>query len=99
MVFKKFIADLAAGYRKVTGYEAGRKAGHDAGRAEGYEAGRKAGRAEFLFEIDAARQCGEDRGAHDSSLVIVITAARQTSARSYRPHVGLARQIPVGNSP
>ena len=36
MDLKKFIADLAAGYRKLTGYEAGRKAGHDAGRAEGY---------------------------------------------------------------
>jgi flagellar biosynthesis/type III secretory pathway protein FliH len=43
MDLKKFIADLAAGYRKLTGYEAGRKAGHDAGRAEGYEAGQKAG--------------------------------------------------------
>jgi len=32
-------------------------------------------------------------------VVIVITAARQTNARSYRPHVGLACQIPVGNSP
>ena len=41
MDLKKFIADLAAGYRKLTGYEAGRKAGHDAGRAEGYEAARK----------------------------------------------------------
>ena len=30
MDLKKFIADLAAGYRKLTGYEAGRKAGHDA---------------------------------------------------------------------
>ena len=29
MDLKKFIADLAAGYRKLTGYEAGRKAGHD----------------------------------------------------------------------
>ena len=29
------IADLAAAYRKLTGYEAGQKAGHDAGRAEG----------------------------------------------------------------
>jgi hypothetical protein len=48
---------------------------------------------------EASGQCGEDRGAHDSCVVIVITAARQTSARSYRPHVGLARQIPVGNSP
>ena len=41
MDLKKFIADLAAGYRKLTGYEAGRKAEHDAGRAEGYEAGQK----------------------------------------------------------
>ena len=29
MDLKKFIADLAAGYRKLTGHEAGRKAGHD----------------------------------------------------------------------
>ena len=36
MDFKKFIGDLAAGYRKLTGYEAGRKAGHDAGGAEGF---------------------------------------------------------------
>src|ERR1700731_959465 len=43
MDLKKFVADLAAGYRKLTGYEAGRKAGHDAGRTGGYEAGRKAG--------------------------------------------------------
>ena len=35
MDLKKFIADLAAGYRKLTGYEAGRKAGHDACHAEG----------------------------------------------------------------
>jgi hypothetical protein len=48
---------------------------------------------------EAAGQCGEDRGAHDGCVVIVTTAARQISARSYRPHVGLARQIPVGNSP
>ena len=48
MDLKKFIADLAAGYRKLTGYEAGRKAGHDAGRAEGYEAGRKAGHDEAM---------------------------------------------------
>ena len=40
-----------------------------------------------------------DRGAHAGCVVIVITAARQTSARSYRPHVGLASQIPVGNPP
>ena len=31
--------------------------------------------------------------------VMAIAAARQTSARSYRPRVGLARQIPVGNFP
>jgi flagellar biosynthesis/type III secretory pathway protein FliH len=48
MDLKKFIADFAAGYRKLTGYEAGRKAGHDAGRAEGYEAGRKAGHDEAM---------------------------------------------------
>jgi hypothetical protein len=40
------IADFAAGYRKLTGYEAGRKAGHDAGREEGYEAGHDADRTE-----------------------------------------------------
>ena len=34
MGFKKFIADLAAGYRKLTVYDAGRKAGHDADRTE-----------------------------------------------------------------
>ena len=48
MDLKKFIADLAAGYRKLTGYEAGQKAGHDVGRAEGYEAGRKAGHDEAM---------------------------------------------------
>jgi hypothetical protein len=48
MDFKKFSAGLTAGYRKLTGYEAGRKAGHDAGRAEGYEAGRKAGHDEAM---------------------------------------------------
>ena len=29
MDFKKFSAGLTAGYRNLTGYEAGRKAGHD----------------------------------------------------------------------
>jgi flagellar biosynthesis/type III secretory pathway protein FliH len=48
MDFKKFSAGLTAGYRNLTGYEAGRKAGHDAGRAEGYEAGRKAGHDEAM---------------------------------------------------
>jgi hypothetical protein len=48
MDLKKFIADLAAGYRKLTGYEAGRKAGHDAGRTEGYGAGQKAGHDEAM---------------------------------------------------
>jgi hypothetical protein len=43
MDLKKFIAGLAAGYRKLTVYEAGRKAGLGAGRAEWYEAGQKAG--------------------------------------------------------
>jgi flagellar biosynthesis/type III secretory pathway protein FliH len=51
MDFKKFIPGLAydAGQKaghdagRAEGYEAGRKAGHDAGRAEGYAAGRKAG--------------------------------------------------------
>jgi hypothetical protein len=38
MDLKKFIADLAAGYRKLTGYEAGRKAGHDAGRPKPVQA-------------------------------------------------------------
>ena len=57
MDLKKFIADLAAGYRKLTGYEAGRKAGHDAGRAEGYEAGHDAGRAEGY---EAGRKAGHD---------------------------------------
>jgi monovalent cation:H+ antiporter-2, CPA2 family len=55
MDLKKFIADLAAGYRKLTGYEAGRKAGHDAGRAEGYEAGQRAGH-------DAGRAEGYEAG-------------------------------------
>ena len=48
MDFKKFSAGLTAGYRNLTGYEAGRKAGHDAGRAEGYEAGRKVGHDEAM---------------------------------------------------
>jgi hypothetical protein len=48
MDFKKFSAGLTAGYRNLTGYEAGRKAGHDAGRADGYEAGRKAGHDEAM---------------------------------------------------
>ena len=48
MDFKKFSAGLTAGYRNLTGYEAGRKAGQDAGRAEGYEAGRKAGHDEAM---------------------------------------------------
>ena len=52
MDLKKFIADLAAGYRKLTGYEAGRKAGHDAGRAEGFEAGRKAGHDEAMTPLE-----------------------------------------------
>jgi hypothetical protein len=54
MDLKKFIADLAAGYRKLTGYEAGRKAGHDAGRAEGYEAGHDA------EGYEAGRKAGHD---------------------------------------
>jgi hypothetical protein len=41
---------------------------------------------------------GPSRRSRVSS-VIVMSGAPQTSARSYRPHVGLARQIPVGNSP
>lgn len=51
MDLKKFIADLAAAYRKLTGYEAGQKAGHDAGRTEGYEAGRKAGHDEAMTPL------------------------------------------------
>ena len=54
MDFKKLIAGLAAGYRKLTGYEAGQKAGHDAGRAEGYEAGQKAGHDEDMTPRDGA---------------------------------------------
>jgi flagellar biosynthesis/type III secretory pathway protein FliH len=58
MGFKKFIADL---YRKLTGYEAGRKAGHDAGRAEGYEAGQKAGHDAGRAEgYEAGRKAGHD---------------------------------------
>jgi flagellar biosynthesis/type III secretory pathway protein FliH len=63
MGFKKFIADLAAGYRKLTGYDAGRKAGHDAGRAEGYEAGQKAGHDAGRAEgYDAGQKAGHDAG-------------------------------------
>jgi hypothetical protein len=63
MDFKKSIADLAAGYRKLTGYEAGRKAGHDAGRAEGYAAGQKAGHDAGRAEGYAAGQkAGHDAG-------------------------------------
>ena len=58
MDLKKFIADLAAAYRKLTGYEAGQKAGHDAGRAEGYEAGQKAGH-------DAGHEAGRK---HDEAM-------------------------------
>ena len=60
MDLKKFIADLAAGNRKLTGYEAGRKAGYDAGRAEGYEAGQKAGH-------DAGHEAGRNAG-HDEAM-------------------------------
>ena len=63
MVLKKFISDLAAGYRKLTGYEAGRKAGHDAGRAEGYEAGQKAGDNAGRTEgYEAGQKAGHDAG-------------------------------------
>jgi hypothetical protein len=41
---------------------------------------------------------GPSRRSRVSS-VNVMSGAPQTSARSYRPHVGLACQIPVGNSP
>jgi flagellar biosynthesis/type III secretory pathway protein FliH len=61
MDFKKFTAGLTAGYRNLTGYEAGRKAGHDAGRAEGYEAGRKAGHdAGRADGYEAGRKAGHD---------------------------------------
>ena len=61
MDFKKFSADLAAGYRKLTGHEAGRKAGHNAGRAEGYEAGRKAGHDTGRAEgYEVGRKAGHD---------------------------------------
>jgi hypothetical protein len=56
MDIKKFVADLAARYRRPTeptppeavvdvdaAHEAGRKAGYEAGHAEGYEVGREAG--------------------------------------------------------
>jgi hypothetical protein len=56
MDFKKFVADLAARYRKPTeptppwedvdvhvAYKAGRKAGYEAGHAEGYDDGYKKG--------------------------------------------------------
>ena len=63
MDLKKFIADLAAGYRKLTGYEAGRKAGHDAGRAEGYEAGQRAGHDAGRAEgYEAGRKAGHYAG-------------------------------------
>jgi CPA2 family monovalent cation:H+ antiporter-2 len=76
MDFKKFTAGLTAGYRNLTGYEAGRKAGHDAGRAEGYEAGRKAGhdagRAEgYEAGHDAGRADGYEAGrkaGHDEAM-------------------------------
>jgi hypothetical protein len=56
MDIKKFVADVAARYRRPTeptppravvdvdaAHEAGRKAGYEAGHAEGYGAGREAG--------------------------------------------------------
>ena len=64
MDFKKFIADLAAGYRKLTGYEAGQKVGHDAGRAEGFSAGQKAGHDAGRAEGFAA---GQNAG-HDEAM-------------------------------
>ena len=54
---KSCSAGLAAGYRNLTGHEAGRKAGHDAGRAEGYEAGLKAG-----HDAGRTRGCGAKKG-------------------------------------
>ena len=72
MGFKKFIADLAAMYRKPTErrpvgpvmdvdavHEASRRAGHEAGHAEGYEAGRKAGYEDGHAEgYEVGRQAG-----------------------------------------
>jgi len=54
----------------------------------GFPQGQQCARTPFLF-VHKFRLSG----------VIAIAAARQTSARSYRPRVGLARQIPVGNFP
>jgi flagellar biosynthesis/type III secretory pathway protein FliH len=76
MDFKKFIADLAAMYRKPTErtpvgpvmdvdavHEAGRRAGHDAGHAEGYEAGRKAGYEDGRIDwYEAGYNKGYDEG-------------------------------------
>jgi len=63
MDIKKIIADLADGYRKLTGYEAGQKAGHDAGYAEGYEAGQKAGHdAGHAEGYEAGQKAGHDAG-------------------------------------
>ncbi len=72
MDFKKFIADLAAMYRKPTEptparavvdvdavHEAGRRAVYEAGHAEAYEAGRKAGYENGHAEgYEVGRQAG-----------------------------------------
>ena len=73
MDFKKFVADLAARYRKLTesrpavdidaAHEAGRMAGHEAGHAEGYVAGRKAGYEDGRNDwYEAGYNKGYDKG-------------------------------------
>jgi hypothetical protein len=65
----------------------GKKFGDRVGRFGGRE--KIARRARNPPRTEAAGKRGEDRGAHDGSLVIAITAARRTSARSCRPQFGL----------
>jgi flagellar biosynthesis/type III secretory pathway protein FliH len=63
MDFKKFVADLADWYRKLTGYETGRIVGHDAGHAKGYEAGQRAGHDTGRAEgYEASQKAGHDAG-------------------------------------
>jgi len=76
MDFKKFIADLAARYRKPTeptppgavadvdaAHEDGRRAGYEVGRAEGYEFGRNEGYETGHAEgYDVGRQAGYEGG-------------------------------------
>src|ERR1700730_12293378 len=67
MDFKKF-------YRKLTGYEAGQKAGHDAGRAEGFEAGRDVNGGDKLCQM-AARKCTDlvkRKGAMKPRFIFVL---------------------------